>query len=295
MSNYNVYGGRDANLSLQEPQNSFLSVMISMNRFLPEIFDLTGSPPDSKPAEERAEYLDFRIQKLVESLPVGDFDPLDPGTATPPWLQSVMKTFFQLRMSRLRMIIHMRALSSPQAISSQPRSIRALISLAKRSVDLHTETMAAGGVGCLLCRTVDKFLMSSMSCMFLAASYNPSDYGPICRSAFHRAIDMLNRSSSPLNEPHSKAWCTLDDLRRIAEKLQMPTPEQSPAGMSGEESSENTVDIRRQLFEEDFFGSFDASEHGSLGIFGGASPKNSYLSTMDSIFDYMPQSTDTHG
>ncbi|KAH8588863.1 hypothetical protein B0O99DRAFT_600371 [Bisporella sp. PMI_857] len=58
--------------------HTYLLAMIGLNRTHSEIIELANfSTPENKETDERVEYLDFRVQKLVESIPQNGFFPLD--------------------------------------------------------------------------------------------------------------------------------------------------------------------------------------------------------------------------
>lgn len=124
--------------------------------------------------------------------------------------------------------------------------------------------------------------------MFLAASYDPNEYGPMCCSDFHTALNTLSQSEFRLNGLNSKIWCTLDDLRTIGESIQMPTPEQSPVMVTSSEGpSTGLKDIQRQFVEEDFFGAFESTDHELLAVFGDANSRNLDSLNMSSYIDSM--------
>ncbi|KFY86577.1 hypothetical protein V500_07540 [Pseudogymnoascus sp. VKM F-4518 (FW-2643)] len=268
-------------------RHPYLSAMIGLNRIHSEIVELVNSSaPENKETDERAEYLDFRVQKLVESIPQSGFFPPESTVVPLHSKQVALETFFQLRTSHIRMLTHIRSLSSSHALAYRPRSARTLISLAKSTVDLHVKAIKHGGVDRLLRPTLDKLLMSSISCMFLAASYDPSEYGPMCCNDFHAALNTLSQSEFRLNRLNSNIWCTLDDLRTMGNSIQMPTPEQSPVMMTSSEGPSTGLDVIQQQFvEEDFFGTFESTDHDLLAVFGDVNSRILDSSNMNSYID----------
>ncbi|KAH6694792.1 hypothetical protein BKA61DRAFT_584130 [Leptodontidium sp. MPI-SDFR-AT-0119] len=280
----------DENVFKLNSHHPYLSAMIGLSRIHSEIVELVNSSTrETKENDERAEYLDFRVQKLVEGITQNEFFPPDSAAVPLPSRQIALKALFHLRTSHVRMLTHIRSLSSSQALACRPQSARTLVSLAKFTVDLHAKSIKLGGISRLLRSTFDKLLMGSISCMFLAASHDPKEYGPMCCSHFHTALNILSQSEFRLNGWHSKIWCTLDDLRTIGESIQMPTPEQLLVVVnSSEEPSTGIKDIQRPFAEEDFFGTFESTDNELLAIFGDTNSKGlDSSSNMSSYIDCM--------
>ncbi|KAG6362497.1 hypothetical protein INS49_010729 [Diaporthe citri] len=109
-------------------------------------------------------------------------------------------------------------------------------------------------------------------------------YGPICRSAFHAAIDFLIASPYTGSGSKPRLWCSLDEMRRLGETIQMPTPDKPtpPNAVSTDASSESTavelLDIHPQGVEDDIFGTFDATEDNYMAILGMVTTQLDYLS-----------------
>lgn len=274
------------------PRHPFLSAMVALNRIHAEIIELiNSSSTEKKESDERAEYLDFRVQKLVEGIPQTGFFPPESAVVHQSSRQMALKALFQLRTNHIRMLTHIPSLSSAQALACRPRSARTLISLARSTVELHTATIMVDGVSRFIRPIFDKILMGSVSCMFLAASYDPGEYGPMCSNDFHSALDTLSQCDFSLSGLKSKIWCTLEDLRSIGQSIQMPTPEQSPAvATSAEGYSTCLGDMQQQFAAGDFLGSFKGPDHDLLAaVFGdshqGASDSSIMSSYMYSAYD----------
>ncbi|KAH8771718.1 hypothetical protein F5883DRAFT_713106 [Diaporthe sp. PMI_573] len=255
-------------------RHPLLSAMVNLNVIQAELFELIRTTKaesggyKSKETNDRMDYLDHRIQKLAEETSRIDLFPPDCIVVPPPAERVVLESFFQMRATYLRMLAHFRSLSSCKALACRPQSAEATIALPKALVALYGKMMhAAGhqGLNRLEGPLADRFIMGSASCMFLAASCNPTAYGPICRAAFHAAIDFL--VASPYTGAGSKPrlWCSLDEMRRLGELIQMPTPDKpTPNAIGMDASSESTavdlLDISGQCVEDDIFGTFDATE-----------------------------------
>lgn len=266
--------------------------MVHVNVIQAELFELIRTAKaesgsyKSKEVNDRMDYLDHRIQKLAEETSRVDLFPPDCIVKPSPAERIVLESFFQMRTTYLRMLAHFRSLSSRKALACRPQSAEATITLPKSLVALYGKMMhAAGhqGLNRLEGPLADRFIMGSASCMFLAASCNPSEYGPICRAAFHTAIDFL--VASPYTGPGSKPrlWCSLDEMRRLGELIQMPTPDKpTPTASSMDASSESTagdlLDIPPHCDEDDMFGTFDATEDNYMAILGMVSTQLDYLS-----------------
>ncbi|KAJ9497397.1 hypothetical protein H2202_007201 [Exophiala xenobiotica] len=229
----------DENVFDLNGRHPYLSAMVRVNRLHSEIVELINSSPGlgTKEIDERAEFLGYRLQKLVEIIHESEmFPPESPEPLPPPATRTVMEAFVTLRTTHIRMLTHMRSLSSFETFSLRPQSVQILISLAISSVDLHGKIVFAGGdegASRLLRTTIDKLLTVCVSCMFLAASYDPQVYGPICRNAFHTAINILSQAQSLPNEHSSKTMLSsLADLRRMGESIQMPALDRSTLSTS---------------------------------------------------------------
>lgn len=270
--------------------------MVHLNIIQAELFELISTSKaesggyKSKEINDRMDYLDHRIQKLADETSRVDLFPPDSPVIPPPAERVVLESFFQMRTTYLRMLAHFRSLSSCKALACRPQSAEATIALPKALVALYGKmTHAAGhqGLTRLEGPLADRFIMGSASCMFLAASCNPGAYGPICRSAFHAAIDFLTASPYTGSASKPRLWCSLDEMRRLGETIQMPTPDKpTPPNLSAvgtDASSESTavelLDMQHaQGVEDDIFGTFDATEDNYMAILGMVTTQLDYLS-----------------
>lgn len=267
--------------------------MVHLNIIQAELFELISTSKaesggyKSKEINDRMDYLDHRIQKLADETSRVDLFPPDSLVVPPPAERVVLESFFQMRTTYLRMLAHFRSLSSCKALACRPQSAEATIALPKALVALYGKmTHAAGhqGLTRLEGPLADRFIMGSASCMFLAASCNPSAYGPICRAAFHAAIDFLIASPYTGSGSKPRLWCSLDEMRRLGETIQMPTPDKPtpPNAVGTDASSESTavelLDLHAQGVEDDIFGTFDATEDNYMAILGMVTTQLDYLS-----------------
>lgn len=240
-----------------------------------------ASPPvesDSKEKTERLEFLDFRVQKLAESFPKDEIPP--PASSGPDLATSkeVLEGIYQLRANQIRMFPHIRSLSSAAALNQRLQSAQMLVSLAISSVDLHERIFTASGargVSHLWRSLMDLLLMGSVSCMFLAASYKPAEYGPACHEAFHRGIDMLQQSPHQSKTVRQRMWCSLGDLRRIGESIQLHSPDRTPPAFcstSGSSASAELLGLHDRHADDDIFASYETLNHDFLTDFGSLDP-----------------------
>lgn len=202
--------------------------MLRLDRVHTEIlrFNAAGPPSSSKELDEQTEIYDYRIQKLVENALVQGLFPPHVSPAPPLEIQLVMTSMLQLRANQVRMYAYTHYLSSSSdGPSARDQATEALLSIAVSSVDVFLGMPSASPLWMPL---RDRLLMGSVSCMFLAASQNPSRYGPLCHKAFHTAINCLKQSSYELTQSESEVWCSLDDLQRLAAKIEMPLLDESP-------------------------------------------------------------------
>ncbi|KAL1849836.1 hypothetical protein Daus18300_013149 [Diaporthe australafricana] len=273
-------------------RHPLLSAMVDLNSIQAELFELVSTSKaeiggyKSKEINDRMDYLDHRIQRLGEETLRVEIFPLDSLVVPPPAEQAVLETFFQMRTTYLRMMAHFRSLSSCKALASKPRSAETTIALPKALVELYGTLAGAagpGGVSRLWGPLADRFIMGSASCMFLAASCNPSSYGPVCRVAFHAAIDYLLASPYTGSGSKPRLWCSLDEMRRLGETIQMPTPDKpTPTAVGTDSSSDATavelLDMPQDSVEDDLFGTFDTTENNYMAILGIDSTQLDYLS-----------------
>ena len=247
--------------------------MVRLNRIHGEIVEVVNSSPalGIKETDERAELLGYRLEKLAESINESPIFPhASPEPLPPLALQTVMNAFVTLRTIHIRMLTHIRSLSSPKTFSCRSQSARILISLAISSVSLHVKIIAAGGdrgINRLLQSTIYRFLTVSVSCMFLAASYAPQVYGPICCKAFHTAIDILSQVPPSITGHGLDNICSsLGDLREIGESIQMPAldkslPNVSPIGMDRRSAPMQIQQMDPDFSQDDVFTPQEITDH----------------------------------
>lgn len=266
--------------------------MVHLNIIQAELFELISTSKaesggyKSKEINDRMDYLDHRIQKLADETSRVELFPPDSPVVPPPAERIVLESFFQMRTTYLRMLAHFRSLSSCKALACRPQSAETTIALPKALVALYgkiTQAVGQQGLSRLEGPLADRFIMGSASCMFLAASCNPSAYGPVCRAAFHAAIDFLVASPYTGSGSKPRLWCSLDEMRRLGETIQMPTPDKpTPNTVGTDASSESTavelLDIHPQGVEDDIFATFDATEDNYMAILGMVTTQLDYLS-----------------
>lgn len=280
--------------------------MVHLNIIQAELFGLISTSKaesggyKSKEINDRMDYLDHRIQKLADETSRLDLFPPDSPVTPPPASRVVLESFFQMRTTYLRMLAHFRSPGSCRALARGPppppqsaEATAATTALPRALVALYgrmAHAAGAQGLTRLEGPLADRFIMGSASCMFLAASCNPAAYGPVCRSAFHAAIDFLTASPYTGSASSSRLWCSLDEMRRLGGTIQMPTPDEPPppgtsaaSAVGTDASSESTavelLDMRHaQGVEDDIFGTFDATEDNYMAILGMVTTQLDYLS-----------------
>lgn len=208
-----------------------MSAILRLDRVHTEIirFNAAAPPSGSKETDEQTELYDYRVQKLVENtFSKGLFHA---SFNLAPEIRCTMTSVLQLRTCQVRMSAYMRYLDGLCDDSLFRRqAIHVLVSLAVSSVDTFLEMTSASPLWRPL---ADRLLMRSISYIFLAASRDPGKYGPLCRRAFHTAIDCLERSSYKLTESESAVWRSLGDLKTLGAKIEMlPLEEASLDGTS---------------------------------------------------------------
>ncbi|KAF5010517.1 hypothetical protein FDECE_3334 [Fusarium decemcellulare] len=209
-------------------RHPYLSAMLALNRVHAEIIRFNAAAPATggKETDEQTEIFDYRVQKLVENIRGKGLFSTQAAVLPSTEVQNVMSSILQLRANNVRILAYTRYLSPSDASPHKTQPLHQLISLAMASVDVCLGMSSASALWRPL---IDRLLMASVSCMFLAVSQNSAKYGPLCRKAFHTAIDALNLSSYKFTESESEVWCSLDDLRRLGRKIQMPPLDEPPA------------------------------------------------------------------
>lgn len=217
--------------------------------------------------EGQLQFIDFRVQKLAESIDQSQFTQNLESNASTSTTQTILSSVFQLRVTQIRIMAHASALSSSQVFKRQPQGVRTLISLAKHTVTLYEQAVATGTIPRLHQETFDKILASSVSYMFLAVCYSPHEYGPICRDKFYTAVDLLSKSNSRLDERQARPFCRLDNLRALAIGLGM-----SPTSVSSLSDNETAPLVNHELHPdsqaEDFFETLTMLSRESLSMPG---------------------------
>lgn len=250
----------------QNGSHPYLSIMIRVNRVHGEMQELVSSSPGFgvEDTAERTDFLSYRLQKLVHRIHGSEMFPPDPSTTSPsppPSAQTAMEAFVTLRITHIRMLSHLKSLSSAETFSRHPESVRELISLAISSVEVHSKMLAEDGergMIRLVRSTGNKLLMKAVSCMFLAARYNPAVYGTMCRTAFHRGLDILSQLQPSAWYGSDPILSSLHNLRRIGESIQMPALDRpTPHAITPETSEHFPVVENQQMLPE--IGDFDFS------------------------------------
>lgn len=235
-----------SSFSVQEPQDSYISTMISLDRNLSEAWTLVNSPsPQSKNNGERAEFLNFQLQKLIDKIPTGDFKNLEPTVAPPPWLQAGLKRFCHLRVHHIKILTQICASGSIGDSILNPTSRNILVNAAVKSVDLHLEMVNAGEISPLLLPIMMKLLLTSLSIMMFAVSHCPEEHGSLCSKPFQTATHILSDAQSFVKDPDLNICGTLHVLEKIVEASQ----KRSAPSISRKEEIYNSV-YQGETFDE---------------------------------------------
>lgn len=229
--------------------------MISLDRNLSETWTVVNNPsPQSKNNSERADFLNFQLQKLVDNIPTGDFKSLDPTVVPPPWLQAGLKRFCRLRAHHIKMLTHISASGSMRHLISNPTSTNTLVAAAAKSVDLHLEMVTAGQISPLVLLSTIKLLLNSLSIMMFAVSHFPEEYGPLCSKPFQTAIHTLSDAQSYVKDPDLNIQDTLHVLEKIVGTSQWShSQHQAPFISRQEDISNNTIGQEEAFCEGNVF------------------------------------------
>lgn len=257
--------------------------MISLDRSLSETWTIVNIPSShSKNNEERIEFLNFQLQKLVDKIPTGNFNSLEPTIAPPLWLQAGLKRFCHLRVHHIRILTQISASGSMKNLIANPASTNTLVTAAAKSVDLHMEMVDAGEISPLVLPTMLKLLLSSLSIMMFAVSHCPDEYAPLCSKPFETAVQILSDTQSYVKDPDMNIWGTLRVLEKVVETSQRSHTQRSAPLASRKEDIGNGVDQGEVFREECVFEELptpDSEFFSMLGSLGGTD-----ILHMDNIF-----------
>jgi hypothetical protein len=228
--------------------------MISLDRNLSETWTVVNSPSSlSKNNEERVEFLNFQLQKLVDKIPTRDFKSLEPAVAPPSWLQAGLKRFCHLRVHHIRILTQIRASGSIRDLISNPTSTNHLVTAAAKSVDLHLQMADAGEISPLVLPIMIKLLLTSLSLMMFAVSHCPDEYGPLCSKPFETAIHILTVAQNYVKDPDLNIWGTLHVLEKVVETSQRSHSQRSAPLIGRKEDLGNSVDPGEDFCEGGVF------------------------------------------
>jgi hypothetical protein len=217
--------------------------MICLDRNLSETWTILNAPSSqSKNNEERVEFLNFQLQKLVDKIPTGDFKSLEPTIAPPSWLQAGLKKFCLLRVHHIKILTQISASGSIRNLISNPTSTNTLVTAAAKSVDLHLEMVTAGEISPLMLPTMLKLLLASLSIMMFAVSHCPEEYEPLCSKPFESAIHILGDAQSYVKDPDLNILGTLHVLGKVVETSQRSHTQRSAPLISRNEDISKSVD-----------------------------------------------------
>lgn len=241
--------------------------MVSLNPINAEVFSLiNATSPDDTISSERMKYLDFRVQELVENIDQERFvGSCASSDGTPSLMEMLMKSLFKLRVTQIRIMTRINALSSTDACQYQSKSVRTLVSLAQTMVTLYLEILATGKLSQFLRQPFDRMVMSSVCYIFLAACYNPNEYGPMCRGNYYTAISFLSQANYRLCEGDIHPWCNLVDLQRLPENVHTKHGPSPPRVVGAPQEVSN---IRSPFHEQYLLEGFDMTKDGFLSALG---------------------------
>jgi hypothetical protein len=208
--------------------------MIAIDRSLSETWAIVNTPtPQSEKSRERVEFLNFQLQKLVSSLPIADFTPPKPSVNPPPWLDLQLKQFCHLRVHYIRLLNYICSFKSLTDLLSDPHSARKLLTSAAESIDIQQGMMLSAAAregeadsspSPLILPSAIKILVCSVSFMLLAVSHYPAEYASLCSDSFYTAREILTNAQSTVKDSDLDIRGTLEELQRIADSIQLPSP-----------------------------------------------------------------------
>ncbi|KAJ5213038.1 hypothetical protein N7449_000207 [Penicillium cf. viridicatum] len=266
-----------------EPQESYISTMITLDRNLSEIWTIVNSPSSqSKNHEERVEFLNFQLQKLVDKIPTGDFKSLEPTVAPPSWLQAGLNRFCRLRVHHIKILTQISASGSIRDLISNPTSTNNLVTAAAKSVDLHFEMVNAREISPLVLPIMIKLLLTSLSIMMFAVSRYPDEYGSLCSKPFETAIHILSDAQNYVKDPDMNILDTLRVLENVVETSQRSHSQRPAPLISRNEVLGNSVDQGEAFCEGSVFEEFPTPDSELFSVLGSMGAID--ILHMDNIF-----------
>lgn len=268
----------------QEPQQSYISIMISLDRNLSETWNVVNhSPSRSRNSEERVEFLNFQLQKIVDRIPTGDFESLESTVAPPLWLQAGLKKFCHLRVHHIKFLIQISAYGSIRDAISNPTSTDSVVTAAIKSIDLHFEMENSGGISPLMLPIMTKLLLTSLSIMMFIVSCRPNEYMPLCRKPFETATSILSDVQRHVKDEALNIPRTLHVLDRIIKGSQMSQFHQPVPLISRKEDIGNNINQDEKLGEGSIFEELPTPESEFFTVLG-AMGATDILHMPDNIF-----------
>ncbi|KAF2424442.1 hypothetical protein EJ08DRAFT_417124 [Tothia fuscella] len=203
--------------------SSLLDAMIRLGQVVSDIHCAVNSADSLREYEPKAEFLEFRIQSVLKEV-ANDENLSELMTRVPLHMQRSMNALIKIRGNHMRLLLQLRSVVLSANLNSRTKQLQSLVAISKETVAEGLQVHAGGRLSAVFHASFDVMLMAALSSMFLAASFNSTEYGVACREAFHTAINLLNLSAFKVNSK-VKMWCSLEDLRRLATKIKMPPPD----------------------------------------------------------------------
>ncbi|KAL4878054.1 hypothetical protein BJY04DRAFT_221410 [Aspergillus karnatakaensis] len=210
---------------LDLPEHSYHSLNIPLCKITSEVWDLENYKSSNRTNScDRADFLTFQLERVVDKMPMGNFVPLEPDVTPPSWLNTSLKHLIQLRVNHAKMLVFVQTFSSLEEMLSHPQYTTSLISLAKSSIEVQKEIMGLPKTGSspLLFPSTITLLLSSLSFLLLAISYSPQVYNTPCNEAVYTAMDILAKSYPWVKAPGRESWGSLGDLKSMLMTAQTP-------------------------------------------------------------------------
>ncbi|KAL2849852.1 hypothetical protein BJY01DRAFT_245789 [Aspergillus pseudoustus] len=234
----------DVGVLSPDDKHPFLSAMIALDGIHTEVLKSSSflvPTGGNRELDEQREILDYRAQKLADNFTAhGLFRPYSEPFPSPA-VQHVMESFIQLRAHQIRILAHMPYIMTPGAVSHryllQQQVVSLVISATKQCLSLSCKP-GLDRASRLFKPIIDRLLLNAVSCMLLAVSQDSARYGQICSPVFNEAIRYLGQSYH--KTLHADSW-SVDDLRLLGEKMQMPSPKDQIESINPELPANNAT------------------------------------------------------
>ncbi|KAE9372603.1 hypothetical protein N431DRAFT_439683 [Stipitochalara longipes BDJ] len=216
---------QDSDIDPELPQLNgsvpYLECMVAYGKLCSKVWSAVAGFGAKGIDREKDNYLDFLIQKWLQSLPP-DLQLIHPrqGSAAdnqPSSLQR-LRVFLYLRANQIRILVHRHNVLSALSIAADLNSAHLVTDIAKDTIHILAHLRESSKIYETQPNAFNYFLVSALSAIFLAVCHAPAEFSHTCRTEFHIALSLLKGFSSK-SYSSMRLWKSVRGLRHIAPKL----------------------------------------------------------------------------